>query len=195
MSKEKEIRKIVVESIETRATEDKDYVIEGYINKYNTRSQFMGFFEEVQKGAFDKSLATREYIPALYNHNSDKVLGSTRSGSLKLISDEIGLKFSLRINPKISYANDLYELVSIGDIDGCSFGFYVNDDEWTTLDDGTDLRIIKDLELIEVTITPFPAYTSSEAICRSYEEHKQELEQHKQNEIRKKKLQLELELI
>ncbi|NFG97919.1 HK97 family phage prohead protease [Clostridium sporogenes] len=191
MDKQKEIRKIQANTIKTR-TENDEYIIEGYINKYNTRSQFMGFFEEVRKGAFDKSLATKEYIPALYNHNSDKILGSTRSGSLKLISDDIGLKFNLRINPKITYANDLYELVKAGDIEGCSFGFYVNDDEWTTLEDGNDLRSIKDLELIEVTITPFPAYLDSSANCRSYEEHKKDSEEHKRNEEELRKIELEL---
>ncbi|EPS48443.1 phage phi-C31 gp35-like protein [Clostridium botulinum CFSAN002367] len=45
MQKQKEIRKIQANTIKTR-TENDEYIIEGYINKYNTRSQFMGFLKK-----------------------------------------------------------------------------------------------------------------------------------------------------
>ena len=175
-----EIRKIIVTDLETRTLEDtEEKVISGYINKFNTRSQYMGFYEEVAKGAFDKTLADGHNIYAMYNHNSDMILGSTRSGSLKLNTDNIGLHFELRINPNISYASDIAELVKSGDLEGCSFGFWVTDDEWTYTEDKIDLRIIKELELIEVTITPFPAYLDSEASCRSFDLHNEEVEKAK----------------
>ncbi|UBK35691.1 HK97 family phage prohead protease [Clostridium perfringens] len=177
---QKEIRKIIVTDLETRTLEDtEEKVISGYINKFNTRSQYMGFYEEVAKGAFDKTLADGHNIYAMYNHNSDMILGSTRSGSLKLNTDNIGLHFELRINPNISYASDIAELVKSGDLEGCSFGFWVTDDEWTYTEDKIDLRIIKELELIEVTITPFPAYLDSEASCRSFDLHNEEVEKAK----------------
>lgn len=192
MEKQKEMRKILVNNIETRSDDNtKEKVICGYINKFNTKSQYMGFFEVVSNGAFDKTLADGHNIYAMYNHDDDKILGSTRSGSLKLSVDNIGLRFELRINDKISYANDLYELVSNGDIDGCSFGFYVNKDSWSYDEDGIDLRTIEELELIEVTITPFPAYLDSEASCRSYEKHKED----NAKEQKLKQIKLELELL
>ncbi|MDK0871146.1 HK97 family phage prohead protease [Clostridium perfringens] len=188
---QKEIRKIIVTDLETRTLEDtEEKVISGYINKFNTRSQYLGFFEEVLPGAFDKTLADGHNIYAMYNHNSDMVLGSTKSGSLKLNTDEVGLHFELKINSNISYANDLYELVSNGDIDGCSFGFYVLDDEWTYTEDKVDLRKVKEVELIEVTITPFPAYLDSEANCRSFELHNKEVE--KAKELRDLEKEIEL---
>ncbi|MEH7510630.1 HK97 family phage prohead protease, partial [Priestia megaterium] len=111
MEKQKEIRKIDVESIETRATESNDYLIEGYINKFGQKSQFMGFFEQVDSKAFNRTLAQGHNIFGMYNHSSDKILGSTRTGSLKLSVDKVGLHFSLQINPNVSYAKDVYELV------------------------------------------------------------------------------------
>ena len=150
----------------------------------------MGFYEEVSKGAFDKTLADGHNIYAMYNHNADMILGSTRSGSLKLNVDNIGLHFELRINPNISYASDIAELVKSGDLEGCSFGFWVTDDEWTYTEDKIDLRIIKELELIEVTITPFPAYLDSEASCRSFEQHNKEVE--KAKELRDLEKEIEL---
>ncbi|MGL4571799.1 MAG: HK97 family phage prohead protease [Clostridium sp.] len=190
--KEKEIRKLIATDLETRNIEDsEEKIISGYINKFNTRSQYMGFYEEVDKGAFDKTLADGHNIYAMYNHDTNMILGSTRSGSLKLNVDNIGLHFELRINPNLTYANDIAELVKSGDLEGCSFGFWVNDDEWTYTEDKIELRVIKELELIEVTITPFPAYLDSEASCRSYELHNQEVEKIK--ELRE--IEKEIELI
>ncbi|MEH6965338.1 HK97 family phage prohead protease [Priestia megaterium] len=199
MEKQKEIRKIDVESIETRATESNDHLIEGYINKFDKKSQFMKFFEQVDRNAFNRTLAQGHNIFGMYNHSSDKILGSTKTGSLKLSVDEVGLRFSLQINPNVSYAKDVYELVRSGDVDGCSFGFYVLEDEWSYQDDGTELRTILDLELLECTITPFPAYLDSEASVRSYDQFKnKQLEQQKQEEQRKLKqrqIAIELELL
>lgn len=199
MEKQKEIRKFIATDLETRTEENSsEKTISGYINKFNTRSQYMGFYEEVANGAFDKTLADGHNIYAMYNHNSDMILGSTRSGSLKLNVDNIGLHFELKINPNISYASDIAELVKSGDLEGCSFGFWVTDDEWTYTEDKVDLRIIKEVELIEVTITPFPAYLDSEASCRSFELHNKEVE--KTNELRKLEkeiglLEIEAELL
>jgi len=196
VEKQKEIRKIDVESLETRATESNDHLIEGYINKFGQKSQFMGFFEQVDSKAFNRTLAQGHNIFGMYNHSSDKILGSTKTGSLKLSVDEVGLRFSLQINPNVSYAKDVYELVRSGDVDGCSFGFYVLEDEWSVQEDGTELRTILDLELLECTITPFPAYLDSEASVRSYDQFKnKQLEQQKQEEQRKlKQRQIEIEL-
>ncbi len=186
----KEIRRIVVDSIETRATDNGCMVIEGYITKFNTRSQFMGFFETVSPNAFDKTLADGHNVYAMYNHNHDKILGATKTGSLILIIDNIGLRFSLSINPNVSYAKDVYELVKSGDVDGCSFGFITNDDEWAMQSDGTDLRTLLDVTLIEVTITPFPCYLDSEANTRSYSNYKNELESIKKHEQEQRELEL-----
>ena len=140
MEKQKEIRKFITTDLKTRTEENSsERIISGYINKFNTRSQFMGFYEEVDNGAFDKTLADGHNIYAMYNHNSDKILGSSRSGSLKLNVDNVGLHFELRINPNISYASDIAELVKSGDLEGCSFGFWVTDDEWTYTEDKVDL--------------------------------------------------------
>lgn len=193
--KQKEIRKIDVESIEIRATNDNNYIIEGYINKFNTRSQYMGFYEEVDSHAFDNTLSDGHNIFGLYNHDYDKILGSTRTGSLNLSIDDIGLRFSLSINPNVSYAKDVYELVKSGEAEGCSFGFIALDDSWSILDDGTELRTLTNMHLIEATITPMPAYLSSEVSCRSYDQFKVQKEEEQRNlDKMKEKNDLEKEL-
>ena len=188
-----EERQIDVTSLEVRATGNDDYILEGYINKFNNRSYYLGaFYEEVQKGAFDRTLADGHNIYALKNHNDELRLGSTHSGSLQLHADDIGLKFSLKINPEISYAKDVYHLVKDGLLENCSFGFYCIQDEIVRLSDGTDLRYLKEIELVEVTLTNKPAYESSQVACRSYDEFKAKELKKKQDELKRKRLKLKL---
>ncbi|WP_157055727.1 HK97 family phage prohead protease [Clostridium sp. DMHC 10] len=195
MNNKTEYRKMYVNSIETReVTQDNGMVISGYITKFNTISQFMGFYETVDPHAFDKTLADKHNIWGLYNHDFDKVLGSTKTSSLQLEIDNIGLKFTLTLNSNISYSNDVYQLVKSGEVEGCSFSFITNNDSWSIQDDGSDLRTLLDVTLIEVTITPIPAYTDSEANTRSFNEHKAEEKKKHDDEIRKRRLLMELEL-
>lgn len=185
-----------IDSIEIRSVESGNYLIEGYINKFNTRSKFMRFYEQIDKRAFDRTLAKGHNIFAMYNHNSDKILGSTKSGSLTLSTDDIGLRFSLQINPNVSYAKDVYELVKSGDVEGCSFGFIALEEQWDIQDDDSELRTILDLELIECTITPFPAYEESEATAkRSYQQHENVVEEQRKQLVEQEQIHIELELL
>lgn len=173
---ENELRAIVV---------DDQTVIEGYAAKFNERSQFMGFYEEIDKRAFDQSLAKQENIYALYNHDTDKLLGSTRNGTLELITDDIGLRFKLTPKANTSYLKDVKELIENGEIRGMSFGFISQDDDWT--DDGEFLlRTLKDVSLKEITITPYPAYESSEVALRSKDKFTNELKKREDLKLRNK---------
>lgn len=205
MAKEKEIRKVFIDNIETRSIDGDVPVIEGYINKFNERSQKLRagrdeFYEYVDPKAFDKSLNGERNIYALYNHDSSKILGSTRSGSLSLEADEVGLRFSLKPNTKVSYANDVLELIRSGDLSGASFGFSVNEDDWEDWEGerNTYKRTLRDVTLHEVTLTGFPAYESSEVHSRSLDEYKAKIEEDKSKELRalkQKQIAIELELL
>ena len=121
----KEIRYIPAMSLEVRDSSDDVMAIKGYVVKFNDRSQLLydEWYERVAKGAFAKSLE-QNTIKALWNHNSDIVLGSTKSRTLQLVEDDIGLRFELEL-PNSSQAKDIYESIKRGDVDGVSFGFYV----------------------------------------------------------------------
>lgn len=146
--------------------------IKGYVVKFNERSQLLydEWYERVAKGAFAKSLEENT-IKALWNHNSDIVLGSTKSKTLKLEEDDIGLRFDLEL-PNSSQAKDIYESIKRGDVDGVSFGFYIRDngDKWEYLkEEDIYERTLLDIDLIEISPTPFPAYPTSEVGKRSLE--------------------------
>ena len=146
--------------------------IKGYVVKFNERSQLLydEWYERVAKGAFAKSLEENT-IKASWNHNSDIVLGSTKSKTLKLEEDDIGLRFDLEL-PNSSQAKDIYESIKRGDVDGVSFGFYIRDngDKWEYLkEEDVYERTLLDIDLIEISPTPFPAYPTSEVGKRSLE--------------------------
>lgn len=191
INKEREIRQLNVERIETRATEDGSMIIEGYVATFNNRSKYMGFYEVIDPRAFDNTLADGHNIFMLLNHDWDKPLGDTETNSLVLEVDNVGLRFSLTLDSKISYSSDAYNLVKNNLIKGCSFGFYTNEDNWSMNDQNEETRTLLDVALIECTLTPIPAYNNTQASCRSYEQYKDELDLHKKDEIRK----LEIELI
>lgn len=179
----KEVKREVrhfISNFEARSNEESGVkTISGYASKYNVESQVLRdwwgdkFVEVVAEGAFDNSLINNT-IKALYNHNTDNVLGSTKSGTLRLESDSVGLRFDIDL-PNTTVANDLYESVKRGDVDGTSFGFKVLDDKWSKVEkDGEEImkRTLLEVELYEISPTPFPAYEDTEVDCRSLEKIK-----------------------
>lgn len=178
---EQEIR-ILPSEVELRETEDGKRSINGYAVKWEQLSEKLGYFfrfrEKFAKGAFVDSLRNDKQ-KALWNHNSDFVLGSTKSGTLSLVEDEIGLRFNIDL-PENTWGKDAYESIKRGDVDGVSFGFKKEVDEWDESDPDNVIRTIKKAKLFEVSPTPFPAYPQTEVQARSVEEpYKEYLESKK----------------
>ena len=138
-------------------------VLTGYAAKFDSPSLDLGgFTETIRKGAFSRSLKERDVF-AFANHSSDNVLGRTQSGTLQLSEDNVGLRFRLDV-PDTATGNDLATLVGRGDLSGMSFGFGIPDSTgeiWFEGRDGLLRRELLDLELVEVSTTPLPAYPST----------------------------------
>ena len=64
----------------------------------------------------------------LLNHDPNIVLGRTKSGTLRLSSDQRGLRFECDLPESRS---DLAEAVARGDLDGASFRFKVGEEDWS----------------------------------------------------------------
>lgn len=129
-----------------------------------------GFREQVAPGAFDGALSRPDDVRALFNHDSNVVLGRTASKTLRLRSTDDGLRYEVDL-PDTSAARDVRSLVERGDITGSSFGFRVLDDEWDDSEVKTGklpLRTITDVELFDVSPVTFPAYPQTSAEARSH---------------------------
>lgn len=135
----------------------------GYAAKFNEPSENLGgFIEYVERGAFTRSLKSRNDVMLLWNHDSGEPLASTRSGTMKLVEDDIGLRVEARL-PMTSRGKDLAVLLKDGIVRKMSFGFNVIKDSWNS--EGTERRL-KSVRLFEVSAVVWPAYTSTEASVR-----------------------------
>jgi HK97 family phage prohead protease len=127
----------------------------------------LGMFEErIAPGAFDDVL--EDDVRALFNHDSNHVLGRTKSGTLRLSIDERGLFTEIDLPES---ATHLREAIERGDVDQMSFGFTVAGDEWETNEDtGRELRTITKIgRLFDVSPVTFPANPNTDVALRSRE--------------------------
>lgn len=148
----------------------KGKTLSGYAAIFNSEAVLGDFIEVIRQGAFAKSLATGSNIRALYHHQGDALLGTTRSGTLQLLEDDKGLMFTLTL-PETTHGKDLAILVDRGDVAGCSFGFRVapGGDRWEQR--GKQMvRELLNVDLLEITLTADPAYQDTTVAVRSYQE-------------------------
>ena len=116
--------------------------------------------ERIMPGAFDGVLA--DDVRCLYDHETDKLLGRTKSGTARISSDAKGLAYECDL-PDTSLAEDLAALIARGDISGSSFAFTVAADGYSWLTEASrDIRVITKIErLYDVGPVTYPAYESA----------------------------------
>lgn len=166
MEIDRNIRQVrsVTSSFETRS-DDTGMYIEGYFSVFNSNYEiYPGCTESVAPGAFSNTLGGD--IKALCDHDTRLVLGRNKAGTLELREDSHGLWGRITINPNDSDAVNLYERVKRGDVDQCSFGFDIREEEADFRDDGSVHFTIRDVELFEVSVVTFPAYAETSVSAR-----------------------------
>lgn len=151
----------------------------GYASVFEVESEVLcdpvlgEFVEVIDPHAFDRTLKDSPDVRALYNHDTSLVLGRTKSGTLSLDVDEVGLAFVVDL-PDTQVARDLKVSIARGDIDGCSFGFFVELDDLEERPGKCPLRRLLDVTLFEITTgCAFPAYTQTSISLRTIERYRQ----------------------
>lgn len=170
-----------------RTLEDKDnekLFLEGYFIRYGEETKlYDGCYEEVKRGAATQSIKKND-IRCLFNHDTGSVLGRTGNGTLTLREDEKGIFGRVEINQQDPQAMSVYAKVQRGDIDSCSFGFYIEKESNEKRDDGVKF-FLEEVDVFEVSAVTFPAYPQTEVSARTRDIEK--LEKRSLN-IRKQKL-------
>ena len=107
----------------------------------------------IQSGAFTKSLKKKKPkdVKLLYQHKSEMPIGVFD----EIKEDDNGLYVKGRLALKTQAGQEAYELMKMGALDGLSIGFRVNPDE-VSYDKRSRKRIIKEVELMEVSLVTFP---------------------------------------
>ena len=138
----------------------------GYAARFGVETRIGGMREVIRPGAFTATLAERNDILALADHDPARVLARTRSGTLRLREDDQGLAFDLDL-PDTAAGRDVLALAERGDLGGASFGFRPRKGGEAR---NGDLRELRAVDLAEISIVAaWPAYSTTEVQARSAE--------------------------
>ncbi|MGH9354023.1 MAG: HK97 family phage prohead protease, partial [Terriglobia bacterium] len=159
-----EIRNV---SGEIRATDEAKFQIQGRAVVYNTPSAvdvpYPDWHEVILPGAFKGSMPDAGLL-LLWNHQTGSVMGSERGKTLVIDDNQNGLDFTVQLDRNSPDHQSWFSSVRRGDTAGCSFSFVPISD---AKDQDRKLRTVRTAELIEITITPFPAYPATSIQARA----------------------------
>lgn len=161
----KEFRDYTTE-FELRARPTGGVIVEGHAAVFNSVSRNLGgFVEVVAPGAFRDTIRAAD-VRALFNHDSNLILGRTTAGTLRLSEDREGLAYEIDV-PDTTAGRDLQVSMERRDITQSSFGFNIpaGGDSWSQTNDGYPLRTLNRASLDDGDISPvtYPAYTTTDS--------------------------------
>ena len=140
----------------------------GHAAMFDSLSEDLGGFRErIAGGAFAKTLQSAD-IRALFNHDSNIVLGRNKAGTLRLREDLTGLAIEID-PPDTQAARDLMVSMKRGDINQMSFGFRTIADKWAKLD-GEWIRTLLEVDLFDVSPVTYPAYPATAVAVRGLQD-------------------------
>jgi HK97 family phage prohead protease len=162
---------LAVAGVQLRAAEDEQTArrFAGHAAVFNQRTAIgnpltWGFYEEIAPGAFSKTLSEGD-ARMLIDHDTRLVVSRVSADSLRLSQDKVGLAVDADLDERLSYVADLIVNLENKNITGMSFGFRTVKDDWETVtvetsegDMEAELRIIREVQLFEVSAVTFPAY-------------------------------------
>lgn len=177
--------RVISKPLEVRKQGD-DVFIEGYgavfFNPADAGTQYelwTDYYERVMPGAFDEAMKRPDDVRCLFNHNVNVVLGRSKSGTLSLSVDQVGLLYSCKL-PNSEWGRSLVESIQRGDVSGCSFSFRAEKTVWREEGDKT-YREIESVRLYDVGPVTFPAYESTDVSIakRSFAEFAKSSKRHR----------------
>ncbi len=139
--------------------------LRGYASVFNQIDGPAGAREMVAPGAFSRSLRAGDPVTALWNHNPDFVIASTKNDSLRLSEDSHGLLAEMTPIDTPTIRDLVIKPIQEGLVNKMSFGFETVKDEYTT-DAGGPLRVLRDLTLFDVSPVVFPWYEGTDISAR-----------------------------
>ncbi|MEU2191735.1 phage major capsid protein [Streptomyces fimicarius] len=155
--------------IETRAAPqplnaDGARKLSGYAVVFNSPTLIGTFTESIAPGAWTN---TSDDVLATWNHDSGSILGRTRSGTLTLTVDSIGIRYDVAL-PDTELGRSVHELVKRGDVYGSSFTFIADAEEWDYSGD-IPHRTVTAMRVIELGPVHTPAYPDATVSARALE--------------------------
>jgi HK97 family phage prohead protease len=126
----------------------------------------LGFMRErVAPGAFKRTIKNGANVAFLYNHDPSTVMARTTSGTLRLSEDDQGLVVDADLDPSDVDVQRLAPKLRRGDVSQMSFGFSVVKEDTDEDDDG-EVRVLREVELFDVSPVTYPAYAGTDGGLR-----------------------------
>ena len=170
LSNVREVRHYGISDIEVREEGDAGTVtFSGYASVFNhdyeVYDAFGRFTERLAPGAFTRTLTEDPDVMLLINHQG-LPLARTKSGTLQLTQDSVGLRVSAQLDANDPDVRSILPKMRRGDVDEMSFAFRVNDQVWS--EDYSD-RTITEVNLArgDVSIVSFGANPATVAALRA----------------------------
>jgi len=163
----RELRQFPLTELRVVRSDDEPTKIVGHAAVFNKWSEDLGYCKEmIRPGAFKKSIKNDD-IRALWNHDSNFVLGRNGAGTLELAEDKTGLYVEI-LPPDTQWARDAMVSIERGDVDQMSFGFFTIKDQWDESKEPAERELIE-VEVFDVSPVTYPAYPQTDVAVRSNE--------------------------
>ena len=146
-------------------------VLTGYAAKFGELSEDLGKFrEKIKPGAFARSLRSGKDVKLLWGHDEMYVMASTAANTLRLKETAAGLAVEAWPGSTRQWVKDVVETVKRGEQTRMSFAFKVLRESWETRGP-MPIRTLEDVDLVEVSLVTWPAYTGT-SMAASADERK-----------------------
>lgn len=138
---------------------DTSWNLRGYATVYDVAYPIAGgpeaggWLEIVERGATAKSIKDGADVRLLFDHDGIP-LARTASGTMQLLSDDMGMMVDAQLDPESPYAQSVRSAINRGDADQMSFAFRVLRQSWN--EDYTERRI-KEVQLFDASVVTYPA--------------------------------------
>jgi HK97 family phage prohead protease len=164
-----ERRFFAIEGLTVETREGKAPVIRGHAAVFGQLSEDLGGFrEQIAPGAFASAIDGTDDVRALFNHDSNYILGRNRSKTLRLKEDARGLAIEIDAPDTQTIRDLVLAPIERGDVSQMSFGFSVRP-ERTGLGQGRrgpgDPHA-EEPALFDVSPVVFPAYPQTDVGLR-----------------------------
>ncbi len=142
----------------------------GYAAVFDRFSEDLGYFREtIAPGAFEGCLG--QDVRALVNHDPNQLIGRTKSGTLRIEEDGVGLRVECDL-PDTQTGRDTATSIRRGDLDGMSFSFDTEADSWDRSTTPPTRTLLRCRRVYDVGPVAFPAYEDTTAAMRSLDRSK-----------------------
>lgn len=134
--------------------------LSGYAVLFDTKSKLMNMYGQeyfTKIGKDSLYVAKNDDMKLLLEHDHTQILAREKNGSLKVFSDDKGIRFEAELGNSM-LQRDVVELVRQGIYTQMSFGVLIDEQSWEEFSDGPPVRTITKGQMFEFSVVSSPLF-------------------------------------